>query len=155
MMTKTALMLIAVALVLSGSASAAGDVVPPVVEQAVREARASCNPGRSTIKAGLISCRDVNGDQVSDFILDYGKVECDGSRYSCGSGGCTMQVFASLPDGSYRKVLDDTVRGLKFVKLKGRSAVIVDQHGSACGRVGSAPCSATLYWNGSTFSPSH
>jgi hypothetical protein len=89
---------------------------------------------------------------VKDYVLDYGQFECDGSStYFCGTGGCLMQVFVSLPNGSYVKVLDENVRDLKFRRVRGRPAMVLDLHGSACGKVGAAPCPRTLLWDGRTF----
>ena len=100
--------------------------------------------------------KDVNGDGVDDYVLDYGKFVCgDSASYWCGSAGCLTQVFASLRDGSFVNVLDENVRSLRFARVKGRPAMILGLHGNACGRVGAAPCDSTLYWNGASFSPAH
>jgi hypothetical protein len=74
-----------------------------------------------------LSSHDINGDGVDDYVLDYSKFQCGGdSLIYCGSAGCLTTVFASLPDGSYVKVLDENVRGVEFRKIKGRSAMILD-----------------------------
>ncbi|MGH8163577.1 MAG: hypothetical protein ACREP1_04500, partial [Rhodanobacteraceae bacterium] len=57
----------------------------------------------------------------------------------CGSAGCSTEVFASLPGGSFKKVLDENVRGLYFKEIEGRPAMIVDLHGSFCGKVVTCP----------------
>jgi hypothetical protein len=62
-----------------------------------------------------------------------------------------MQVFASLPDGSYVNAWDDNVRAMRFAMIKGKPAMIVDLHGSACNKSGHLPCPKTLFWNGRTF----
>ena len=108
------------------------------------------------LEPGFLTERDINGDGVPDYILDYGRYQCGGdSLLYCGSAGCLTQVFASLPDGRYAKVLDENVRGLAFRKIKGRPAMIIDLHGSACGRAGAAACNVTLFWNGRIFSPAN
>jgi hypothetical protein len=101
---------------------------------------------------GFVIERDINGDGVKDYVLDYGAFQCGGHLFFCGTTGCLTQVFASLPHDGYVKVLDENVRNIKFRTSKGRPAMIVDLHGSACGRAGAAPCSATLFWNGERFS---
>jgi hypothetical protein len=60
-------------------------------------------------------------------------------------------VFASLPGGGYVKALDSNVRDIQFRKVRGRPAIVLDLHGSACGKVGVAPCPRTLVWDGKTF----
>ena len=57
-------------------------------------------------------------------------------------GRMPTTVFASLPDGCYVKVLDENVRGMNFVKIKGRYALVLDLLGSACGRAGGGTLAA-------------
>ena len=44
-------------------------------------------------------------------------------------------MVASLSDGGHVKVLDENVRNIKFRLLKGRPAMILDLHGTACGKL--------------------
>jgi hypothetical protein len=125
--------------------------LPPNIQAAIKENEKSCDKAPK-FKAKFIAERDVNDDGVKDYILDYGEFECDGSStYFCGTGGCLVQVFASLPNGGYVKVLDEDVRDLKFRRVRGRPAMVLDLHGSACGKVGAASCPRTLLWDGRTF----
>lgn len=125
--------------------------LPPNIQAAIKENEKACDKAPK-FKAKFIAERDVNGDGVKDYILDYGEFECEGSStYFCGTGGCLTQVFASLPNGSYVKALDENVRDLKFRQVRGRPAMVLDLHGSACGKVGAAPCPRTLLWDGRTF----
>ena len=127
--------------------------LPQIAQTAIAAARKDCAPERATLKPGFVDVKDVNGDGRPDYILDYGSFECGSSMSGyCGTGGCLTQVFASLDDGSYVKVLDENVRGLRFAKRAGRPAMILDLHGSACGRAGVERCGMTLYWTGYTFS---
>ncbi len=125
--------------------------LPPGIQAAIKENEKTCDKAPK-FKPKFVAERDVNGDGVKDYVLDYGQFECDGSStYFCGTGGCLTQVFASLPNGSYVKVLDENVRDLKFRRVRGRPAMVLDLHGSACGKVGAAPCPRTLLWDGRTF----
>jgi hypothetical protein len=126
------------------------------VQAEIKRAQSGCEPERSVLKQGFIVQIDINGDGIDDYILDYSKFECGGSStFFCGTAGCLTQVFASLPDGGYVKVLGENVRNIKFRRIKGRPAMIIDLHGSACGRAGAAPCSMTLFWNGQRFRPAN
>ncbi|MCJ2060121.1 hypothetical protein MKL09_26770 [Methylobacterium sp. J-048] len=146
--------LAAVILAVAATASVAQDLPPPVAV-AIAEAKKTCSPDPTTLKPGFIKRQDVNGDGVPDFILDYGRFQCgDNITYWCGSAGCTMQIFASS-DGRFIKVLDENVQEVRFRKIGGRSAMLLGLHGSACGKAGVEPCGATLYWNGTKFSPAH
>jgi hypothetical protein len=130
--------------------------LPQSAQAAIADARKECAPEKATLKPGFLQTKDVNGDGRVDYILDYGAFECGGAAtFYCGTGGCLTQVFASRDDGSHVKVLDENVRQLNFAKRAGRPAMILDLHGSACGRVGAERCGLTLYWNGDKFSPAN
>src|SRR4051812_38241380 len=93
----------------AGSAWAQSSL-PAIVQDEIRSNKEACAPEKSELSRGFIAPRDINGDGVIDYVLDYGKFSCGGLLSSfCGSGGCTMQVFASLPSGGYVKVLDENV----------------------------------------------
>ncbi|MFZ5689969.1 MAG: hypothetical protein ACOY5F_01805 [Pseudomonadota bacterium] len=143
--------LAAIGLLLASLAQAQQAPLPKEVQAAIDQAKADCGE-RVRLKPAFVASRDVNGDGVPDYILDYEKFQCGGmASYFCGSAGCLTQVFASLPDGSYAKVWDENVRAMRFAKVKGRPAMIVDLHGSACNKTGYLPCPKTLLWNGKTF----
>jgi hypothetical protein len=86
---------------------------PEIVQTEIEEARKDC--AAAVFKAGFVTERDVNGDGRKDYILDYRNLQCEevGSLY-CGSAGCLTQVFVSLPDGTYEKVLNENPH-LNFV----------------------------------------
>jgi hypothetical protein len=137
-------------------AAAHAQTVPPIVDAEIQKAVAACEPEHAMWDQGFITQKDINADGVSDYVLDYGKFICgDSTTYFCGTAGCLTQVFASLPGGTYVKVLDDNVRQLQFRTLRGRPAMLIDVHGSVCGRTGASACDMTLYWNGSQFSPAN
>jgi hypothetical protein len=138
----------------SGAQSQSGDA-PHIVDDAIKQAKSGCQPERSDLKPGFLVRKDINGDGVPDYILDYEKFQCgESASYFCGTAGCLTQVFASL-GGEYVKVLDDNVREIKFRTIKQRPAMILGLHGTACGKDGAAPCSMTLFWNGQKFSPAN
>ncbi len=126
--------------------------LPPVVETAIQAAKAECSPDKPKLEPGFVESKDINADGVTDYILDYGRLKCgDAMSLYCGSAGCTTTVYASLPGGSYVVVLDDNVQALSFKTVKGKPAMILGLHGSACNKVGAAACDKILFWNGKTF----
>ena len=133
------------------SASSQAPSPPPLVQASIEESKKTCDE-KSTLLPGFQVTKDVNGDGRDDYILDYGQFRCgESSTWFCGTGGCLTQVFASLPDGTYVKVLDENVRQIRFAVVNKRPAMLLDLHGSACGKVGAAPCPRTLFWNGRGF----
>lgn len=137
------------------AAAAHAEALPPPVQAAVTEARRACEPDRTTVGPGLLKRLDLNGDGVPDFVISYEAVSCaEAGRINCGSAGCLTQVFASTPTG-YEKVLDENVQEVSFKRVRGRPAMLLALHGSSCGKAGFEVCGATLYWNGSKFSPAH
>jgi hypothetical protein len=140
---------------ISSTQAKAAQPLPHEVQSAIDEAMKDCHE-KVKFEKGFLTRRDINGDGVDDFILEYGHFACGASvSLYCGSAGCSTQVFASLSRGKFTKVLDDNVRGIKFETVRGRPAMLLELHGSSCGKVGSAPCSETLYWNREKFSPAN
>jgi len=127
--------------------------LPQEVQASIQDSAKECGAEKVVLKWGFIVAEDVNDDGVDDYILDYGKFVCGNTQtYFCGSAGCLTQVFVSIPNGKYVKVLDEPVRELRFAHdAQGRPEMLLDLHGSACGKSGAAPCSVTLLWNGHTF----
>lgn len=151
-MTNTLRLCLAAAWAMAAPGAAQAVPLPAMVEAAIKEQKAICAPERATLAKGFVARRDINGDGTEDFILDYGKFRCGTlGSFFCGSAGCTTQVFASLPNGGYARVLDANVQDVQFRTVGGRPVMILGLHGSACGKVGAAPCDATLFWDGRTF----
>ena len=130
--------------------------LPAPVSAAIEEAKKGCGSDKLSLERGFVTRKDVNGDGVLDYVLDYGHARCEPTgTTSCGSAGCLTQVFASLDDGTFVKALDENVQDVQFRRVKGRPAMVMGLHGTACGRSGAAQCGTTLYWNGSRFSPAN
>lgn len=125
--------------------------LPTRVQSAINKQINSCEESVE-FKKGFLTRRDINGDGVPDYILNYEHFTCGGAL-NCGSAGCEMEVFASLPDGNFTRVLEGHVRDVKFKSVRGRPAMWVDLHGTFCGKTGADPCSEIRYWNGKTFAP--
>ncbi len=106
--------------------------VPSIVAGAIKEAQQACEPESHKLETDLITWKDVNGDKVKDYILNYDKFKCgDDPNFFCGTAGCLMQVFVSVDDGEYTLVLDRNVRRLQFTQVKGRPAMLLSLHGSS------------------------
>jgi hypothetical protein len=126
---------------------------PDQVQVAIEKEVKDCESQKTAFDWGFISKRYMN-ENGQGYILDYGHFVCgDSETYYCGSGGCLVQMFAPLPNGKYIQVLDRNVRSFNFSEIKGQPAIVLQLHGSECGKAGAESCSATLIWNGRTFGP--
>jgi hypothetical protein len=147
-------------LVLTGAYSAlaqgVGDTqnLPPPIQSEIAQAKQTCTNGEPSLEKGFITQQEVNDKGVEGYVLDYRHFGC-GGRHSlyCGTTGCEMQVFVSSSPSGFQSVFDGNARALKFTKIDGRAAMIVDLHGPGCGSASKAPCEETLFWDGSGFSP--
>lgn len=117
---------------------------PPTVEAFLKDNRAMCD--KFTAKKGFArNDVDLNGDGLKDWIFDYGHVDCDGAAsFFCGSAGCTMQIVVSDGSGRWVEKFNGNAQGYKITARKGRTVVKLGLHGSACGKIGAAPCSTEL-----------
>jgi hypothetical protein len=132
--------------------AAMAEDLPPTVQKAIAENRRDCKT--VDIEKGFVTRKDINGDGRPDFVLDYASFFCDGhQRPLCGSLGCTIQVFASLPNGAYAKVVDDTFKRIDFREIKGRPAIVLGLRGDAdpCRKNPTEVCDVVKSWNGSSF----
>jgi hypothetical protein len=137
---------------LGGAVAKSISSLPSEVAASIQEKRQACEPAHEEIKPDFITRQDVNGDQIEDYILDYRKFICGiDQSFFCGTDGCLTEVFASLPDGTFKQVLSGNVREIRLVRMNGRPAMILVLHGSYCGKVGAERCEKTLYWNGREF----
>jgi hypothetical protein len=132
--------------------AAMAEDLPPAVQKAIAENRRDCKT--VDIEKGFVTRKDINGDGRPDFVLDYASFFCDGhQRPLCGSLGCTIQVFASLPNGAYAKVVDDTFKRIDFREVQGRPAIVLGLRGDAdpCRKDPTDVCDVVKSWNGSSF----
>lgn len=146
----------AILAILFSSVAHAQEDLPAEVAAGVEEARKACE-GKFTTEKGFVTRRDINGDGVVDFILDYDYAKCDEfESMFCGTGGCQRQVFVAIVDCKYRKILDLNAYSITFARRHGVPAMIQKLHGGNCGRSGGeGPCESVTYWNGEDFGPAY
>ena len=131
--------------------------LPKIIEDAVAANKTQCEDGQAvTFKPGFVTTRDINADGKPDYILNYEHFQCgEIITMFCGTGGCLMEIVASDDDGGFVNVWNENARRIRFATIKKRPAMLIDLHGSACGRFGAERCAMTLYWNGSKFHPAN
>jgi hypothetical protein len=84
---------------------------------------------------------DLNGDGKDDYIVSFADTRCEGALgVYCGTGGCTIDIWVTLPNGRQRMVFSDRVRDYEILPGEGARTVRFDMHGSFCGTYGAAAC---------------
>ena len=99
--------------------------------------------GKVTFAPNTVRAVDLTGDGRQDFIVSLADAKCStfASIY-CGTGGCPLDIYVALPDGSYRSVFSNQVRGYKILPTQGKGArtISFDMHGGFCGKSGADEC---------------
>ena len=95
---------------------------------------------------------DVNGDGKTDPIVDAGTMSCSTSATltAGGTGGRSISVFVSQPDGTYRR-FELLGHGMLPIAVGHNTVLIVQKHASTCQLDGPAPCFAAYAWTGDGF----
>ena len=134
--------------------SASKDEQP--VQEAIDKNNKECTEGKPAFMQGFLTTRDINADGKPDYVLNYEHYRCgEIETLFCGTGGCQTEVFASDGDGGLVHVWDKLAQRIRFRTIHKRPAMVIDLHGSLCGRNNSERCRMTLYWNGSEFHPAN
>lgn len=120
------------------------DAYPPQVRKSLEYANAECaanGGGKVTFAPDTVQKLDLTGDGRDDYIVDFRDIECIGSQaLYCGTGGCTMDILVTLPNGKIRTIFSDRVRTIEIAKGKGPRTIRFALHGSYCGGHGNPSC---------------
>ena len=128
------------------------DVYPPEVRRALRYGHDEClraGGGKVTFAPDTVRRIDLTGDGRDDYILDFHFTECAGwESVYCGTGGCTLEILVTLPDGKLRSVFSGRAHEIEIVpgpdvKTASPRNIRFALHGSFCGGFGSQVCTKT------------
>jgi len=134
-------------------AGGAGAATPDAIARATAEANQECRQagGRPSLTPGYQTTVELNGDGQPDFIIDVTGFNCAGAvSLFCGSAGCPLSVYLSGP-GGVRQAFNTQAQAWSLDRRASPPVLVLSMHGSACGRVGSAPCEQRYAWNGQSF----
>lgn len=91
---------------------------------------------------------DVNGDDLPDVSINYGRISCDGSQMMyCGTAGCSQKLLVQQEAGRYVEAASFYVYEFTFDRPE-EASFVAAQHGSACGRSGVETCYQRFRWDG-------
>jgi hypothetical protein len=146
-------LIIAAATTVSGMAAAqsapAPADLPPLILHIQSQIRQDCE-GKASFGEGFIKTANFSPDGKPDFILDYGKINCNGMvSYYCGSGGCAHEFVVS--DGYTYKSEKILLQSYELVRSRTGDMLQTSLHGSACGRIGAEVCEGVLFWRRGKF----
>lgn len=130
----TALLLLFAILAGPAQVAAMPDAVRGIAEGYVGECLQMT--GRSEPAEAMISEADVTGDGQADWIIDTNNAGC--SLY-CGSAGCLVEMW-SAHDGAPRSIFSSNIYTWRVDGSRGRHEVVLETHGSYCGRTGVEGC---------------
>src|SRR3954469_14912102 len=91
---------------------------PPGVQKSVRYANEECESqggGAVTLAPDTVRRIDLTGDGRDDYIVDFHNTACAGREsVYCGTGGCTMEILVTLPDGKVRSVFSGRAHDIEI-----------------------------------------
>jgi hypothetical protein len=142
---RLALFLALSALVLTGFAARADLPAYRSAEEIIDRGRDTCeraDGGTFTLIDGAITETDLDGDGVSDKVVEEAKFSCStmASLY-CGTGGCMTHLVVG--DQVYSRL----AKGWKAVEWAGDTIILLALHGSECGGTNLRRCYEAIAWS--------
>lgn len=97
--------------------------------------------GKVTFAADTVRKVDLTGDGREDYIVSLEDASCSTfESIFCGTGGCPLDIYVALKDGTYRNVFSNQVRAYKILPGRGARTIRFDMHGGYCDTYGAAEC---------------
>jgi hypothetical protein len=114
---------------------------PLEIRKALSYAPEACKrqgEGEVTFAPDTVRKVDLNGDGRDDYVVSFQETTCSSYLAAfCGTAGCDMDFFVTLPNGKLRNVFTSRIRGYEILS---DSIVRFELHGSYCGRSGNPSC---------------
>jgi len=97
--------------------------------------------GKVTFGPDTVRKFDLNGDGRDDYVVSLQETECSSYVTAfCGTAGCGIDFFVTLPNGKIRNVFSDRIRGYEILGSEKAGVVRFQLHGSYCGGSGNPSC---------------
>lgn len=136
--------------------------LPLQVRKSIVALHAQCKdfggvPGKSP---QLVKVADLNGDGITDYVIDNASYDCDGavSAMSNGQSGAGVEVLVGGPGNTATPAYENSVYAATIETVGGKSTLWLDLAGVPCGQTNAAripfsnwkSCSRALAWNATT-----
>jgi hypothetical protein len=114
---------------------------PQRVQRALESLQKLCtdNGGRPGSIDKVPTLVDINGDGRADWVLDRGKMYCEG-RNLCPDRFCGVEIYLWHADGDYHLLLHQIVRGWRSRRIDGKPALELVHPGEFCDRPKQPAC---------------
>ena len=126
-------------LVLTAGAAAAQDKpfkaanYPFEVRKSLSNAVLNCRQadgGKLTFAPDTVRRIDFNGDGRDDYVVDLQDAKCSTfETVFCGTGGCVVEFFVTMPNGAVRSLFEDTIHKYEILPGKPRKVRFWVHHG--------------------------
>jgi hypothetical protein len=98
-----------------------------------------------TFAADTVRTLDLTGEGRDDYIVSFHETLCAGFEAAfCGTGGCSMDILVTLPNGKVRTVFSGRVRTYEILPDRARKGgartIRFALHGGYCGGHGNPSC---------------
>src|SRR4051794_34396677 len=126
---------------------------PEPVARATAELMQDCRgaDGKPSLLPKFQTTLELNGDGQPDYLLDVAALNCAGAAsFFCGTAGCPVMLFLS-GSGGLKQELVTYAQAWSIDRAASPPALVLDLHGSACGKAGAEPCRKRYAWNGQAF----
>jgi hypothetical protein len=118
---------------------------PAGVQQVLQAARETCKAaggGSVTFAPDTVRAVNLTGGTHNDYIVDLRNAACqDREGAYCGTGGCEIDIVATLPNGGARTVFSLQVRDYEVQPGSGARSIRFTLLGGYCGGRGNPSCS--------------
>jgi hypothetical protein len=118
---------------------------PAAVTKDVLELHALCRdaggkPGKSP---GLVQTADLNGDGLTDYLLDINRYNCEGAASAMGAGqsGAVVSIYAGGPGDTAKKVFSGLAFEANIQGTSPKTRVWLTIQGLDCGQRNAASVS--------------
>ena len=128
----------------------AAEILPDALASAQADVAAHCKA--PVYGQDFADAVDFNNDGLTDLIVNFGAVNCDGIPGKlCGNVGCPHNFYIRVAEGGYFLAANADLYGYDMKKRYGNMVLELKANAASCGRDDSAYCVMTIRVRGARF----